>query len=106
MNIFQWVTFVLMFQAGTFILPYKLWQFMEGGLIAEFGLDANSRILLEVIQIRFQHATKTFTENCAITHFLKNQVLLMPCPFTGPKMFCAGPNILSQPKSLTAFKGQ
>ena len=22
---------------------------------------------------------------------------LMPCPFTGPKMFCAGPNILSSP---------
>ena len=27
----------------------------------------------------------------------------MPCPLTGPKMFCAGPNILSQPKNLTAF---
>ena len=27
----------------------------------------------------------------------------MPCPFTGPKMFCAGPKILSQPKDLTAF---
>ena len=27
----------------------------------------------------------------------------MPCPFTGPKMFCARQNILSQPKSLTAF---
>jgi hypothetical protein len=27
----------------------------------------------------------------------------MPCPFTGPKMFCADPNFLSQPKSLTAF---
>ena len=27
----------------------------------------------------------------------------MPCPFTGPKMFCAGPNFLSQPKHLTAF---
>ena len=27
----------------------------------------------------------------------------MPSPFTGPKMFCAGPNILSQPKKLTAF---
>ena len=26
----------------------------------------------------------------------------MPCPFTGPKMFCAGPNFLSQP-NLTAF---
>ena len=29
--------------------------------------------------------------------------LLMPCPFTGPKMFCAGPNFLSQPKNLNAF---
>ena len=28
---------------------------------------------------------------------------LMPCPFTGPKMFCAGPNSLSQPKNLIAF---
>ena len=27
----------------------------------------------------------------------------MPCPFTGPKMFCAGPNFLIQPKNLTAF---
>ena len=27
----------------------------------------------------------------------------MPCPFTGPKMFCGGPNFLSQPKNLTAF---
>ena len=27
----------------------------------------------------------------------------MPCPFTGPKIFCAGPNFLSQPKNLTAF---
>ena len=27
----------------------------------------------------------------------------MLCPFTGPKMFCAGPNFLSQPKTLTAF---
>jgi len=28
---------------------------------------------------------------------------IMPCPFTCPKMFCAGLNILSQPKNLTAF---
>ena len=27
----------------------------------------------------------------------------MPCPFTGPKMFCAGPNIMSQPKQRTVF---
>ena len=30
-------------------------------------------------------------------------VCFMPCPFTGPKMFYAGPNFLSQPKTLTAF---
>ena len=28
--------------------------------------------------------------------------VLMPCPFTGRKMFCAGPNFLSQPQNLTA----
>ena len=27
----------------------------------------------------------------------------MPCPFIGLKMFCAGPNFLSQPKNLNAF---
>ena len=27
----------------------------------------------------------------------------MPCPFTDRKMFCAGPNFLSQLKNLTAF---
>ena len=27
----------------------------------------------------------------------------MPCPFTGPKIFCAGPNVLSQSKNLIAF---
>ena len=30
-------------------------------------------------------------------------VKLTPCPFTSSKMFCAGPNILSQPKNLTAI---
>ena len=25
---------------------------------------------------------------------------IMPSPFKGPKMFCAGPNFLSQPKKL------
>ena len=28
---------------------------------------------------------------------------LIPCPSTGPKMFCAGPNFLSQSKTLIAF---
>ena len=29
--------------------------------------------------------------------------VLMPCPFTGSKMFCAGPNFLRHPKNLNAF---
>ena len=33
----------------------------------------------------------------------KCDVKVMPCPFTSPKMFCAGPNILCQLKNLTAF---
>ena len=28
---------------------------------------------------------------------------LMPCPFTGPKIFCGGKNILSHLKNWTAF---
>ena len=43
---------------------------------------------------------------CADTNFLsqpKNLTALMPCSFTGPKMFCAGPNFWSQPKNLPAF---
>ena len=29
-----------------------------------------------------------------------NKNTMMLCPFIGPKMFCAGPNFLSQPKNL------
>ena len=28
---------------------------------------------------------------------------LMPCPFTGPKMFCAGPNFLFRTKNLLTY---
>jgi hypothetical protein len=28
---------------------------------------------------------------------------LMPCPFTGSKIFCAGPNVLSHSKNLILF---
>ena len=30
---------------------------------------------------------------------LVNNYSQMPCPFTGPKMFCPGPIFLSQPKN-------
>ena len=44
---YQWVTFALLFQAGSFMLPYKIWRHLEGGLIEEFGLEAKSGILLK-----------------------------------------------------------
>ena len=31
--------------------------------------------------------------------------VLMPCPFTGPKMFWAGPNFLCQTKNLFTYCG-
>ena len=38
--------------------------------------------------------------NCSgVTRYVR----LMPCPFTGPKMFCVDPNLLSQPQNLTVF---
>jgi len=37
---YQWVTFMLLFQAGTFILPFNAWKHMEGGLI-KVCLDYN-----------------------------------------------------------------
>ena len=33
------------------------------------------------------------------------KIHLMPCPFTGPKMFCAGPNFLCQTKNLFTYCG-
>lgn len=44
---YQWVTFMLIFQAGTFLLPYKVWKAIEGGLIGSFGDDARSAIMLK-----------------------------------------------------------
>ena len=47
LTLFQWVTFVMMVQAGTFMLPYRIWRALEGGLIEEFGTEAKTKIILE-----------------------------------------------------------
>ena len=36
----------MIIQAGTFMIPYKLWSYWEGGLLEEFGYDARSTIML------------------------------------------------------------
>lgn len=43
---YQWVTFVLLFQAGCFILPYKVWRLTEGGLMEAFGTEGKSAVML------------------------------------------------------------
>ena len=39
----------------------------------------------------------------ALLMILVGLVILLPCPYSSPKMFCASPNFMSQPKTLTAF---
>ena len=44
---------------------------------------------------RIGYISKAFASFC----ILQKCKLLMPCPSTGPKMFCAGPNVLGQTKN-------
>jgi len=43
---YQWVTFMFAIQAAIFFLPYKVWSALEGGLIASFGSDGKSPIMI------------------------------------------------------------
>ena len=69
----------------------------------------NSSLFLKVLSTfltsyssDFQRNTEIFGKN--LHHgFEKSADLLMPCPFTGPKKFCSGPNFLSQHKNLFTY---
>jgi len=43
---YQWVTFFFAIQAAFFYLPYKIWSSLEGGLIADFGTDARTPVII------------------------------------------------------------
>ncbi|XP_040572045.1 innexin inx2 [Lepeophtheirus salmonis] len=43
---YQWVTFMMLFQAGITLLPYKIWCCLEGGLISSFGTDGKSMMMI------------------------------------------------------------
>ena len=53
----------MIIQAGTFMIPYKLWSYWEGGLLEEFGYDARSTIMLRGEGLIFK---KNFFENFKI----------------------------------------
>ena len=60
-------------------------------IVAVTNILCQAKIWFAFSKIVFCASAKVFEES------------LMPCPFTGRKMFCIGPNFLSQPKNLTAF---
>ena len=43
---YQWVVFMMLLQAGMFYAPYKIWSYFESGLLASFGKDAKSAIIV------------------------------------------------------------
>ena len=53
----------------------------------------------DLVSEDFESSDDSYSPACKVHNYTD----LMPCPFTGPKMFCPVPNFLSQPKNLTAF---
>jgi len=43
---YQWVTFIMAIQAGAFYAPYYIWSLLEGGLMASFGTDGKSSVMI------------------------------------------------------------
>jgi len=46
-SFYQWVPFILIFQAALVYIPRKIWKTCEGGLIASFGKDARQLVILK-----------------------------------------------------------
>ena len=72
-------------------------------------LNSWSEIQLKILQKSIKmgrkiiYETLNYIDQTFVVTFDAVNEALMPCPFTGHKMFCAGPNFLSLPKNLTAF---
>ena len=42
-TILQWVTFVMLIQAATFMAPYQIWKFLEGRVMEDFGIGHHNK---------------------------------------------------------------
>ena len=83
---------------GQCLVVGKVQIFWEG-----HKLEKNLPLIIWRYSVASNVKWKIFSNFVAFSEYLKFMSTLMPCPFTGPNMFCASPNFLSQPKNLTAF---
>ena len=80
------------------------------------SLDTNSRVEIKSLQSFYFDELRLMKNNehlsfidvlffawFTLLFFLFEKESLLPCPFTGSRIFCVGPNFLSQPKNLTAL---
>ena len=43
---YQWVTFMFCIQAALFYLPYRIWTALEGGVLASFGTEGKTPVMI------------------------------------------------------------
>ena len=86
----MWLGWLFLFWQGTYATNFKLYWKEQ---LVHLGTRS-------FIWYCFWGRSRSFSLLQSYKMFSKS---LMPCPFTGHKMFCAGLNFLSQPKNLTAF---
>ena len=76
---------------------------LSASLLQKTKLKTEVRFFYEIDWLRFEFGVMlTFGQSRQFQNFLE---IFMPCPFTGHKMFCAGPNFLFRTKNLFTFCG-
>ena len=55
----------------------------------------------DLVSEDFESSDDSYSPACKVHNY--TDLILLPCPFTGRKMFCAGPNFLCQTKNLFTY---
>ena len=99
----------ILFQLIYILTSASIWKTNKNLLTQNY---ANSVLIMDGLKLPkyFWPQVNSFKNlNCCFKldfHVEIDGSRLMPCSFTSAKMFCADPIFSSQPKNLTAFKGQ
>ena len=56
---YQWVTFMFCIQAALFYLPYRIWTALEGGVLASFGTDGKTPVMIRELFIIYRPRLKS-----------------------------------------------